>query len=203
VELTPAEEQAIIENRMQNVLAFLAYGRGLRELDRGNYEAAAAEFETAASLEPGSFASLELAMAETAALTDASTMATVDLAGIASATGETGAGLFAPPSATTVQGLTSIGISDPSPLGAGSTTDGGTTQVTSALGTLTNVAEGVDPTPTAGTLGLGSAQQTQNPTPSQSQPTDREPVQEVTGVETPLASDATIRIVITRPGGDQ
>jgi curli biogenesis system outer membrane secretion channel CsgG len=33
VDLTPAEEQAILENRMGNVLAFLAYGRGLRELD--------------------------------------------------------------------------------------------------------------------------------------------------------------------------
>ncbi len=38
VELTPAEEQAILENRMNNVLAFLAYGRGLREIDHGNYE---------------------------------------------------------------------------------------------------------------------------------------------------------------------
>ena len=31
VQLTPAEEQTILDNRTDNVLAFLAYGRGLRE----------------------------------------------------------------------------------------------------------------------------------------------------------------------------
>jgi tetratricopeptide (TPR) repeat protein len=72
VELTPAEEQAILENRMGNVLAFLAYGRGLREIDRGNFESAQVEFQLSMQLDPGSFASRDAAMAETADLVDAS-----------------------------------------------------------------------------------------------------------------------------------
>lgn len=88
VELTPVEEQAILDNRMSNVLAFLAYGRGLRELDQGNYQAAMAEFETMMSLEAGGYDGADAAMAEAEALIDASSTSTTDLAGVASATGE-------------------------------------------------------------------------------------------------------------------
>jgi len=219
VTLTPAEEQAILENRMENVLAFLAYGRGLRELDQGNYEEAQAEFDLAVSLEPGAFAGTSFALTEVAALTESIGTTTGDLAGIASATGETGAGVFAPPAANTVDGLTAIGIADPRPVGAGAVPEddpgalvealpGGATVGATAFGggvagTLTQVAEGVDPTPTAGTLGLGSAEQSQNPTSEQTQPTNREPVQEVQGQEGGVAAQAQIRIIITRPGGDQ
>ena len=218
VTLTPAEEQAILENRMENVLAFLAYGRGLRELDQGNYAEAQAEFDLAISLEPGAFDGTDLAIAETAALTESIGTSTGDLAGIASATGETGAGVFAPPSANTTEGLTAIGIEDPRPVGAGAVPEDdpgvqtagqpGSATVGSrgfggAGGILTQVAEGVDPTPTAGTLGVGSAEQTQNPTSEQTQPTNREPVQEVQGQEGGVAAQAQIRIVITRPGGEQ
>ncbi|MDA0327910.1 MAG: hypothetical protein O2958_02690 [Gemmatimonadetes bacterium] len=208
VELTPAEEQAILENRMGNVLAFLAYGGGLRELDRGNYDAAQAEFELAASLEPGGFQGLEVAMAEAAAMTDAAAAATADLAGVASATGETGAGVLAPPSAATTEGIGALAPA--APVGASSTTPGQTpppgqspTPGRISISTLTNVAEGVDPTPTASTLNLGSTSQSRDQTTAQTQDTNRDPAQEAQNQESvPGTAQAQIRIVIVRPGGE-
>jgi len=183
IELTPAEEQAILENRMENVLAFLAYGRGLRALDQGDYERAQTEFALAVSLEPASFQNLDVAMAQTAALTDATNSGTPDLVGVASATGETGAGVVAPPAANTTEGP---GTGQPA-----------------ASGTLTSVAEAVSPTATASTLDLGSASQSKDQATQQTQDTNREPVQEAQNQETvPGANVAQIRIVIRRPGGD-
>lgn len=207
VALTPAEEQAILENRMDNVLAFLAYGRGLRELDQGNYDAAQAEFDLAVSLDPGAMSVMGSAMAEVAALTDAVGTTTGDLSGIASATGETGAGFLAPPSANTTANLGDIGIGPDGPVGAGSTEGPDGTQTTTApvtSSTLRNISQGVDPTPTAGTLDLGSAGQSHTQPTQQAEATVREPVQEATGQETvPGTAQAQIRIVIRRPGGDQ
>ena len=215
VTLTPAEEQRILDNRMSNVLAFLAYGRGLRELDGGNYDAAQEEFSLAESLDPGYFA-VELASAEASALLDASTVNTAEVEGIAVATGETGGAIIAPPPATTTQDFSGIGISPQQPIGSGSdpeddvTTDPETGQVvpttttTTTTQTLTNVFEGVDPTPTTGTLGVSTSEQIQNPTSTQTQPTTREPVQEGQNQETvPGTAQAQIRIVIRRPGGEQ
>jgi tetratricopeptide (TPR) repeat protein len=176
VELTPAEEQAILENRMGNVLAFLAYGRGLREIDRGNYEAAQAEFALSLSLDPSSFASRDAAMLEATNLVDASATSTVDLTGVAAATGEFGIGALAPPTASTTQEL----LVD---------------------GTLTNVTEGVAPTPTGNTLDLGSTDQSTTETNTG---TTRDPVQESQGQETVAGTaEAQIRIVIQRPGGEE
>lgn len=61
VELTPAEEQRIRENRSENILAFLAYGRGLRAKDQGNYAEALAAFQQAQQLDPGFGAAAEAA----------------------------------------------------------------------------------------------------------------------------------------------
>ncbi len=183
VELTPAEEQAILENRMSNVLAFLAYGRGLRELDRGNYEAAQAEFALSVSLDPSSFAAREAAMLETQNLLEASATSTADLTGLAATTGEFGVGVLAPPAAITT----------------GATVAQSTGPVIG--GTLTNVTEGVAPTPTGGTLNLGSTQQGTTQTTTQTT-TNRDPVQESQGQETvPGTAQAQIRIIIQRPGG--
>lgn len=202
VELTPAEEQAILDNRMSNVLAFLAYGRGLRQLDLGNYEAAQAEFETMMALEPGGYQGAEAAMAEASALIDAASTSTADLGGLAGTTGEMG-GFFGPPPASVTEDLSSLGIGDRSPVGAGSTEDSDAT-TTVALGTLTGVTEAVDPTRTNATIDQGSAGQSRNPTPGQSQPTSRDPAQEALGQETvPGTAQALIRIIIRRPGGDQ
>lgn len=224
VTLTPAEEQRILDNRMSNVLAFLAYGRGLHELDNGNYDAAQQEFDLAESLDPGYFA-VDLASAEASALLNASTVNTSELEGIAIATGETGGSIIAPPPATTTQDLGDIGISPQQPLGSASDPDDDapadagddvtadtetgqptttTTTTTTTAQTLNNVFEGVDPTPTTGTLGVSTADQIKNPTPTQTQPTEREPVQEGQNQETvPGTAQAQSRIVIRRPGGEQ
>jgi Tfp pilus assembly protein PilF len=52
VTLTAAERERINTNRTANLLAFLAYGRGLDAMDDGNYEQAAAFFRQAAQLDP-------------------------------------------------------------------------------------------------------------------------------------------------------
>jgi len=90
VELTPAEEQRILDNRMDNVLAFLAYGRGLRELDNGNYDAAQAEFDAALALDPNAFGGNPTVAGELSALLDAGGLTTDQLATLAGATGTAG-----------------------------------------------------------------------------------------------------------------
>lgn len=205
VEFTPAEEQAILENRMQNVLAFLAYGRGLRRLGEGDFEGARTELELAASLEPGTFRGIQVALAETDALESASGTSTTELASLADATGETTAGVLGPPSATTTEDVSSI--PPDRPVGAGATDGSETTGIRTTdirMNTLSNVAEGVDPTPTASTLGLGSGEMGRNATGEQTEPTTRDPIQEVRDQEGVTGSaQAQIRIVIQRPGGEQ
>jgi tetratricopeptide (TPR) repeat protein len=184
VALTPAEEQAILENRMSNVLAFLAYGRGLREIDRGNYEGARAEFELSVQLEPGGFASRTQAMSDAQNLIEASAFGTGDLAGLAGTTGELGIGAFGPPPASITQNL------------AAGTSGGAATP--GVLGTLEHVTQGVAPRPTTGTLDKGT-------TDSGTEQTDttRDPVQESGGTETlPGTVEAQITIVIQRPGAE-
>lgn len=74
VDLTPAEREAINENRAENLLAFLAYGRGLMAMDEGNFGEAQQHFQQAAQLDP-SFAPAQekAAEAETLETADAST----------------------------------------------------------------------------------------------------------------------------------
>ncbi|MGE0160165.1 MAG: tetratricopeptide repeat protein [Gemmatimonadales bacterium] len=179
VALTPAEEQAILENRMDNVLAFLAFGRGLRELDQGNYDAAMAEFEESVRLDPGSFAGRDAAMVETNNLIEASASSTTGLTDVASATGEFGVGLIAPPEARTTQDLLPP---------AGTTT-------TISLSTAT---EAVAPSPTGATLSITTSQQAQSQTSTN---TERNPVPESRGTDAPSGgAGAVISIVIPRPG---
>ena len=196
VELTPAEEQAILENRWSNVLAFLSFGRGLREMDRGNYGAAQAEFQNAAQQEPGSFASLDNAMSEAAALANAAGTSTDDLTGIADDTGETGGGLISPPSAT-INDLAAAGLSSQQPIGAGA---GGQSQTPGADHTLTNLGEAVNPTPSMGLLGQGSATLGRSQNTAQTDAA-RDPVQESGNGDSVVSTETQIRIVIRRPGG--
>lgn len=198
VELTPAEEQRILENRMENVLAFLAYGRGLREMDRGNYEAAEAEFAIALSLEPGYFAGTEAAMAQTAALSDASALGTGDIAGLAGTTGELLGGLFAPPSFPAVN----AGVPEAPPPGPGAPTDPTSPPGPSLDPLLGSLGNGVNPPPTGPTLDQGTASVPGTPAPG-TEPDRSSPVQEVGGTDTPTVTDTSIRIIIRRPGGDQ
>jgi tetratricopeptide (TPR) repeat protein len=181
LELTPAEEQAILENRMSNVLAFLAYGRGLREIDRGNYEAAQAEFALSMSLDQGGFASRDAAMSDLQNLIDASARSTGDLSR-ANGSDELRIGILAPPSVATTRDLQ---------------------LERTQTATLTSVTEGVAPTPTGSLLDLGSTRESQSLTTSQTD-TTRDPVQESQGQETLSgAAEAQIRIVIPQPGGEE
>jgi tetratricopeptide (TPR) repeat protein len=52
ITLTEAERQRINNNRTSNLIAFLAYGRGLQAMDRGNYTEATQHFNQAAQADP-------------------------------------------------------------------------------------------------------------------------------------------------------
>jgi tetratricopeptide (TPR) repeat protein len=184
VELTPAEEQQILDNRAQNILAFLAYGRGLRAQDRGDYAAALAAFQEAQRLDP-TFGPTASAISVTSDIVAALGNGIPSLGQTAANTGELGTRTVAPPPGlglgTSVAGLGSI--------------------TSSTTGTLTGVSEGVNPTPTSGTLDLGSTQSVGSGTASTVGET-RDPVQESQGQETvTTTAKAQILIVIRRPGG--
>jgi len=154
VELTPAEEQQIRDNRAQNILAFLAYGRGLRARDQGDYATALAAFQQATALDPG-FGAAADAAGEAKDMNDASGTSATDVASTATSTGGTG--------------------------------------------TLSGAAEGVNPTPTTGTLDKGS---TQTGSTTAAATEKRDAVQESQGQESVTkTAKAQIRIVIKRPGG--
>jgi tetratricopeptide (TPR) repeat protein len=161
VELTPAEEQQIRENRAANILAFLAYGRGLRARDQGDYAAALSAFQQALAFDPG-FDAAAAATSETESMNEASGTSTSQVA----TTGGAGAG-------------------------------------TQTSGTLAGAAEGVNPTPTTGTLDKGSSQ-TAGKEQATATTEKRDAVQESQGQESVTkTAKAQIRIVIKRPGGDQ
>jgi tetratricopeptide (TPR) repeat protein len=50
---TQQEREAIMGNRTGNLIAFVAYGRGLEAMDRGDYADALGHFQEAARLDPG------------------------------------------------------------------------------------------------------------------------------------------------------
>jgi tetratricopeptide (TPR) repeat protein len=52
IELTQAEREQILRQGPKSLAAFLAYSRGLAELDRGDYSAAARDFRAAAQADP-------------------------------------------------------------------------------------------------------------------------------------------------------
>jgi hypothetical protein len=118
-------------------------------------------------------------MVETTGLIDASAGSTGGLVDVASATGEFGVGLIAPPEARTTQDLLpSIGAT-----------------TTISLATAT---EAVAPSPTGPTLSNTTSLQTRT---NASADTGRDAVQESSGTETAAsAQGAVISIVIPRPG---
>ncbi len=158
VQLTPAEEQQIRDNRAENILAFLAYGKGLRARDQGDFATALAAFQQATALDPG-FGAAAAATGETEDMTDAAGTSTSQVA-------TTGA---------------------PTPPATG--------------GTLSGASEGVNPTPTTGTLDKGGAT-TAGKEQGATTTEKRDPVQESQGQESVTrTAKAQIRIVIKRPGG--
>lgn len=179
LELTPAEEQAILENRMDNVLAFLAYGEGLREMDRGDFGAARERFEAARALEGPGNPMLESALEASAELSTASETDAGTLTARAGDPGALGGGVMGPPARTTT--------------GA----DGAASR-----GRLSGLTDGIAPTPASGLLDIRSGDQGSTRT-NDSGDTEREPFAEATGDVGLTGSGATIRLVIPRPGGDR
>ena len=100
--------------------------------------------------------------------------------------------------------MRTLGVADQLPIDPSGQDQGDNGGFNIVSSTLTNVGEGVDPNPNGTTLGLGSADQSRNGTPEQTQPSNRDPVQDAAngeGVGPGVA--AQIRIVIRRPGGQQ
>ena len=85
VTLTAQERDKINENRTGNLLAFLAYGRGLSELDKGNYQQASTFFRQATQLDP-SFTRAAATNTQAAQLQQASTTSTTEIATAAAPT---------------------------------------------------------------------------------------------------------------------
>jgi Flp pilus assembly protein TadD/TolB-like protein len=203
IEPTAAEEDRILTNRFQSESALIAYGRGLRAMDQGDFETAVAEFDRAASLEPDRSDRVEARREEARALLRASATGTATLAGLAERTGETTGGrVLGPPSAPTTRDLSALGIGREIPVGVGATKSAATQTNPSRGLSLTNVAEGVDPTPTVAMLGLSSAEESRHPTTARTQPTTRDPVQEILGTEVlSQVLQSVILITVRRPGG--
>ena len=197
VQLTPAEEQAILDNRTDNVLAFLAYSRGLREKDNGNYAAAQAEFQQAEQLDPGFTAAADEAV-ETGEIATAETTTTAQIATTAASSGETGSsGAVAAPTTTTTGAADPAGTSD----GGAQANTGATVGAGTTSQTLAGASQAVNPGPTT-TIDLGSTQQSDNKTTQQPAQGRNDAVQESQGQESATsAAQAQIRIVIKRPGG--
>lgn len=176
VEITAAEREAIGQNRAANLLAFLAYGRGLRALDEGNYDQAQAFFGEALRADPG-FGPAQEGSAEAQSLVVATEVTPFEISSLA-------APEISPPTLET-------STVDPGVLAAG--TSGGMSTILDAT------TEGLMPSPAGVIIDLGT------PTSgAEDQSWDRNPVQEAgdqEGITQP--SVVTIRITIRIPAGGE
>jgi tetratricopeptide (TPR) repeat protein len=77
--LSPTEREKINENKAANLLAFLAYGRGLEALDRGDYDQANAQFRQATQADPN-FSAARVQTAAATQLSDAAQTTTSEIA---------------------------------------------------------------------------------------------------------------------------
>ena len=75
---SPEEEEAIQKRPTENLLAFLAYSRGLDGVDKANYDAAIEAFQEAVELDPG-FTEAQDYVTEVQEITAAPTIAAPDL----------------------------------------------------------------------------------------------------------------------------
>ncbi len=94
VEITPAEREAINNNRAENILAFLAYGQGLMALDDGDFAAADGFFNQAIEMDPGFDMAGEM-VDEAEALTESTGTSSAEVEGMASEEMGTGVGVAA------------------------------------------------------------------------------------------------------------
>jgi hypothetical protein len=79
ITLTVAEREVVERRATQNLQALLAYGRGLQQLDAGNFQQAAQHFSRATALDPN-FSAAAQSAAAASDLALASTISTADLA---------------------------------------------------------------------------------------------------------------------------
>ncbi len=112
IQLSPAEQEAISQRPTQNLQAFLAYSRGLVAQDQGDYQAAAAAFGQAATLDPGFHAATEGA----ATASDQSTANQTTVSDAATAVSQTALFQPPPPPAPTLTALDNglTGVAPPS-----------------------------------------------------------------------------------------
>lgn len=85
VTLTAQERERINGNRTSNLIAFIAYGRGLEALDRGNYTEARAHFGEASRIDPG-FSQARIQRNEAAQMQQAASVSTLEIASSATGT---------------------------------------------------------------------------------------------------------------------
>jgi tetratricopeptide (TPR) repeat protein len=174
VETTPAEREAIGQNRAANLLAFLSYGRGLMALDDGNFDEAQQFFQQSLQADPG-FNAAEQARLQTGALIEASEISPFQLSS------RTDPELAA--------SLTGVSGQDAGVMGAGPLS------ATSSI--LEATTEGLVPSPATAIVDLGSTT-----TGVDDQMAGRNPVQESQGQEgVTQPGSVTIRITIRLPGG--
>jgi tetratricopeptide (TPR) repeat protein len=77
--LTAAEREKINENKTANLLAFMAFGRGLEAMDRGDYDQASSQFRQATQIDP-SFGAARVQATQTTQLSDAAQTTTSEVA---------------------------------------------------------------------------------------------------------------------------
>lgn len=187
VEITPAEREAINNNRAENILAFLAYGQGLMALDDGDFATAEGFFDQAIQIDPGFDMAGDM-VEEVEVLTEATEVSSAEVEGMAAQEAATEAvtETTAAPEATTTTETTEVAAATEV-----------TTATTSTILESTAAVVVSSPATTITTLGTPeSGTETQTET--------REPAQESQGQEGVTSpATATIRITITKPGGGQ
>jgi tetratricopeptide (TPR) repeat protein len=173
VDLTAAEREAIGQNRAANLLAFLAYGRGLMAMDEGDFDQARQFFQQSLQADPG-FTAADAARSESEALIQATEVSPFQV------------------SSRTDSELTAAvmgGSNEPGILGVGT--------VSSTSSIMEATTEGLVPSPAGVIVDLGTT------TPGvDDQMWNRNPVQEASGQEGVTQPGAVIvRITIRLPGG--
>ena len=132
IQLSPAERAAINQRPTQNLQAFLVYSQGLEAEDRGDFGAAQADFNQAATLDP-SFRAAATSAANAGNLSAASQQSVGQVETVVSQTTTIGG----PPTAPTSDALT-LGTDNTAPTAGAetSTQNGGATQPTTIRNTI-------------------------------------------------------------------
>jgi tetratricopeptide (TPR) repeat protein len=151
IQLSPAEQEAVSQRPTQNLQAFLAYSRGLVEQDRGDYGAAQADFNQAATLDPNFRAASQSA----ASASDLSAATQQPVSQVESAVSQ--ASTFtapSPPSAPSTQAAIEAGLQSVAPPSTALPTGSGasTPPPTTTRNTTSEATQTEGPAPPTGTV---------------------------------------------------